>query len=59
MKKQEVVEILNRFPDEVDTEELMDTLYLRAKLERAEEAVARGDTLSHDELVEQSKTWFK
>ena len=59
MKKQEVVELLNHFPDEVDTEKLMESLYLRAKLERAEAAVARGETLTHDELVEESKKWFK
>jgi hypothetical protein len=59
MKKHEVVELLNHFPDDVDTEELIETLYLRAKLERAEEAVERGEVLSHDQVVEESKKWFK
>lgn len=59
MKNQEVVELLNQFPDEVDAEKLMETLYLRAKLDRAEAAVARGEILTHDELVAESKKWFK
>lgn len=59
MKKQEVVELLSQFPDDVDAEKLIETLYLRAKLDRAEEALARGETLTHDELVEESKSWFK
>jgi predicted transcriptional regulator len=59
MKKQEVVQLLNQFPDEVDTELLIETLYLRAKLERAEEAIERGEVLSHEEVVEESKKWFK
>jgi hypothetical protein len=59
VKKQAVVELLNQFPDEVDAEKLMESLYLRAKLDRAEGAVARGETLTHEELVEESKKWFK
>jgi hypothetical protein len=59
MKKQAVVELLNQFPDEVDAEKLMESLYLRAKLDRAEATVARGQTLTHGDLVEESEKWFK
>ncbi|MEX2142742.1 MAG: hypothetical protein WD894_26035 [Pirellulales bacterium] len=58
MKKQEVVELLNQFPDDVDAEKLIETLYLRAKLDRAEEALERGETLTHEELLEESKSWL-
>jgi hypothetical protein len=59
MKKQEVVALLDQFPDDVDTEMLIETLYLRAKLERAEDAVQRGEIMTHEELVEESKKWFR
>ncbi|HVC95761.1 MAG TPA: hypothetical protein VND64_18860 [Pirellulales bacterium] len=60
MKKQEVLELLEQFPDDnVDTEELMRGLYLKSKLEDAEDAVERGDVVSHDEVVKRSQTWFK
>jgi hypothetical protein len=36
MTKQEVQAILDRFPEQVDTEQLMAELYLKAKLDRAE-----------------------
>jgi len=51
MKKQEVLEMIDRLPEEIDPEQLMHELYLRAKLERAEAAVARGAVVEHDEIV--------
>ena len=57
MKKQEVLDLLEQFSDEVDTEELIYGLYLKAKLERAEAAVESGDVLSHDEVVRRSREW--
>lgn len=58
MKKHEVVELLNQFPEDVDTEKLIETLYLRAKLDHAEEALARGESLAHEDLVKESNAWF-
>jgi hypothetical protein len=34
-------------------------LYLKAKLDRAEAAVARGEVISQEEVVERSRQWFK
>jgi hypothetical protein len=60
MKKQDVLELLEQFPDDnVDTEELMRSLYFKSKLEDAEIAVERGDVVSHDEVMKRSQTWFK
>jgi hypothetical protein len=59
MTKQEVQAILDRFPEQVDTEQLMAELYLKAKLDRAEAAVARGEVLSQAEVVERSRQWFE
>ena len=59
MKKQEVLDILEQLPDQIDPEQLMQELYLQAKLERAEAAVAVGDVISHDEVVKRSQEWFK
>ncbi len=59
MKKQEVLKLLERYADEVDSEDLIFSLYLKAKLERAEAAVKSGDVLSHQEVVKRSQEWFK
>jgi len=59
MKKQEVLELLERFPDEIDADELMYGLYLKAKLDRAEAAVDRGEVIGHEEVVKRSEKWFQ
>jgi len=59
MKRQEVLDILERLPDQIDPEQLMHDLYLKAKLERAEAALAKGECISQDEVVKRSRGWFK
>jgi hypothetical protein len=59
MKKQEVLNMLDQLPEDIDPEQLIHELYVRAKLERAEAAVQRGDVVSHDEVVKRSREWFE
>ncbi len=59
MNKQEVLDILEQLPEELDPEQLMHELYLKAKLDRAEEAVAAGEVISHEEVVRRSQEWFE
>ena len=59
MRKQEVLDILEHLPEQMDPEQLMHQLYLTAKLERAEAAVSNGDVLSHEEVVKRSREWFE
>jgi len=59
MKKQEVLEMLERLPDQIDPEQLMHELYLKAKLERAEAAISEGDVVTQEEAVKRSREWFK
>ena len=59
MKKQEVLDMLDRLPDQFDPEQLMGDVYLKAKLERAEAAVSAGKTVRHEEVVEQTQKWFE
>ena len=59
MQKQEVLSLLDRLPDPLDPEQLMHEIYLKAKIERAEEAIACGEVVSHDEVVRRSQQWFK
>jgi hypothetical protein len=58
MNKQEVLDVIDHFPDPIDPEQLMTALYLKAKLDRAEAAVARGEVVSHEEVVQRSRQWF-
>jgi hypothetical protein len=59
MQKQEVLSLLERLPDPLDPEQLMHELYVKAKIERAEEAIARGDVITHQEVVRRSQEWFE
>jgi hypothetical protein len=59
MKKKEVLDLLDRFPEEVNPEDLMYGLYLKAKLDQAEAAVESGDVLSHEEVVKRTQQWFE
>lgn len=59
MKKQEVLAMLDRFADDINPEELIDELYLKAKLDRAEQAIANGNTMRHDDVIKRSQEWFK
>ncbi len=59
VKKQELLEMLERLPEEIDPEDLMHELYLRAKIEKAELAVDQGKTVTQQQVVEQSREWFE
>lgn len=59
MKKQEVLDIIDRLPEQIDPEQLMAELYLKAKLDHAEAAVSREEIISQEEVVQRSRQWFK
>jgi hypothetical protein len=59
VKKQEVIAILDHLSDPLDPEQLMYELYVKAKVERAEEAIGRGEVVSQDEVVRRSQEWFE
>jgi hypothetical protein len=59
MKKQEIQQLLDRFPDDVDPEKLMENLYLKMKLDRSERALEEGRVISDEDLVRETDEWFQ
>ena len=59
MYKQDVLTLLEHLPDPLDPELLMHELYLKAKIDRAEDAIARREIVSHEEVVRRSQGWFQ
>jgi hypothetical protein len=59
MRKLDVLTLLDQFPDPLDPEQLMHDLYVKAKIDRAEEAIASGEVASHDEVKRQAQEWSK
>jgi len=57
--KQQVIDLLNDLPDQVDIDEVIYRLYLRQKLELAEQDVREGRLTSHAEVVRETSEWFK
>jgi hypothetical protein len=57
--KQQIFDIIKDLPDEVDVDEVMYRLYLRQKLESAENDVCEGRMLSQEEVVKETAQWFK
>ena len=50
MKKNQVIETLENFPDEFNLEEFVDKLFLMEKIEQAEEDIAQGRVYSLEEV---------
>ena len=59
MAKQQVLDLLNDLPDQVDIDEVIYRLYLRQKIELAEQDVREGRILSHAEVVRETSNWYK
>jgi predicted transcriptional regulator len=59
MKKHEVQSLLDKMPDEIDAEQLIYTLYLKHKLERAEADIAAGRLTPHAEVERLMAEWLK
>ena len=57
--KKQILDIVNNFPEEIEIEEIIYRLYLKEKLELAEKDIMNGDIISHDDLVQETKTWFQ
>lgn len=57
--KQQVLEIVEDLPEEVDVDEVMYRLYLRQKLEVAERDIREGWIVPHEEVVKETSKWFK
>jgi hypothetical protein len=57
--KQQVLDLMNDLPDQVEIDEVIYRLYLRQKLELAEQDVRKGRLISHAEVVKETSQWYK
>ena len=57
--KQQVLEMIEELPEKIDVDDLMYRLYLRQKLEAAEDDVREGRLISHEAVVKETSKWFK
>jgi predicted transcriptional regulator len=58
MTKTDLLAIVADLPDDnIDPEQVIRAVYLKAKLDQAEKAVAEGRLIEHEEVVNRSRMW--
>lgn len=57
--KQQIIDMINNFPEQVDIEEILYRLYLKEKIELAEKDVTDGNLISHEDLIKETDSWFQ
>jgi predicted transcriptional regulator len=57
--KQQVLEIVQRMPDDASLEDIMYELYLRSEIRAGLEDVRAGRTVSHEEVMDDFAKWLR
>ena len=57
--KEQPRQIVDQLPEDCTIEPLQHQLYVLEKVRRAQESVARGDSLSHEEVGRRLESWLK
>jgi hypothetical protein len=59
MQKERVLEVVEELPDNVDLDALIERLYLLRRLELAEEEIAAGQLVEHEEVERRMAKWLE
>lgn len=59
MEKARIQEVVDALPDKVDMDELIERLYLLQRLELAEEELAAGKVVDHEEVERRFAPWLE
>jgi hypothetical protein len=59
MHKEKLKQVIDAFPEEVDMDSLMDTLYLLDKIEQGERQLAEEKGIPHEDVKERLKPWLE
>ncbi len=57
--KQELIELLERMPDDAPMDALLAEMHFKASVLRGLEQARRGDIISHDEVKGRLATWLE
>lgn len=56
--KEEILELINNLPENATLDDVMEKLYIRAKIEAAVNEIDQGKGISHAEVKEHFKKWL-
>ena len=59
MQKERIREVVDTLPDDVDVDGFIEKLYLLRRLELAEEEIAAGKLLEHEEVEKRFAPWLE
>lgn len=51
--------VIDALPEDASLDDIMEALYLRAKLERAERSIEEGRGIPHEEAKRRLQKWLK
>lgn len=57
MRKDKAIETINKFPQEIDIEKLMEQLIFTEKVEKGLEQLKEGETISHEQVKRNIDLW--
>ena len=58
MQREKVLAVIQELPEEVDVDSLTERLYLLQKIDDAEQEIAAGKGLPHDEVRRRLAKWL-
>ena len=56
--KEEILELINNLPENVTLDDVMEKLYIRAKIEAAVNEIDQGKGIPHEAVKEHFKKWL-
>jgi hypothetical protein len=59
MSKDRILEVVEALPDDVDVDSLIEKLYVLRRLELAEQELAAGHVIEHDEVEKRFASWLE
>ncbi len=59
MSKDRILEVVEALPDDVDVDSLIERLYLLRRLELAEQEIAHGNLVQHEEVEKRFASWLE
>jgi len=58
-EKKEALDLIQKLPDEVTTDAIMEELYFKQQVDKGLQDLAQGRVLTHQELKERMARWRK
>ncbi len=57
--KERIKSLIDKMPDDTTIDDVMHTLYIQAKLERAEKSIREGNGVPHEDAKKRLQKWLK